>query len=254
MPNIPSLARPGIEGIFVMRSRQMSAKNGLPCKNCGGIDWTKDGKCRKCKSERDRLYRNSNPEKVRARKKKYRDENPEKVRVGYRRWIENNRDRVREVSRVWANNNRDRLKDNHARWMAKPENKIKTSEYRKQKRIDRKDAERLYARRWREQNRDRSIAACHRHRAKKKGGGGSYTQKEWMALVAATGNKCLCCGRSDVKLTADHIIPVSLGGSSYIDNIQPLCQGCNSRKGARTIDYRENGMYKQLSFLSGTVL
>jgi 5-methylcytosine-specific restriction endonuclease McrA len=39
-------------------------------------------------------------------------------------------------------------------------------------------------------------------------------------------------------LTADHIVPVELGGSSYISNIQPLCQTCNSSKGIRIIDYR----------------
>ena len=68
--------------------------------------------------------------------------------------------------------------------------------------------------------------------------GGSYTLEEWKALLNFCGNKCLCCGRGDVELHADHIIPVAKGGTSNIDNIQPLCASCNSRKGAKTIDYR----------------
>lgn len=39
-------------------------------------------------------------------------------------------------------------------------------------------------------------------------------------------------------MTMDHVIPLVIGGPHHPDNIQPLCQRCNSRKGARVIDYR----------------
>jgi len=79
--------------------------------------------------------------------------------------------------------------------------------------------------------------ASHRRRAIIKNAG-SYTAEEWNDLLARYNYTCLCCGRVDRPLTADHVIPLSLGGSNSIDNIQPLCQRCNSTKGIRYIDYR----------------
>lgn len=80
-----------------------------------------------------------------------------------------------------------------------------------------------------------------RRRTKKSTAGGSYSPDEWLRLCAKYENRCLCCGRTDVKLTADHVIPVSAGGTSDIDNIQPLCMFCNQSKGSTTIDYRTRG-------------
>jgi len=42
----------------------------------------------------------------------------------------------------------------------------------------------------------------------------------------------LHCGALD-GLTLDHIVPWSIGGSDAADNLQTLCQPCNSKKGAR---------------------
>lgn len=69
---------------------------------------------------------------------------------------------------------------------------------------------------------------------------GRHSPEDWEALKTATGNKCLCCGASgdDVELTRDHVVPLSKGGTDDISNIQPLCASCNSKKRARTIDYR----------------
>lgn len=69
---------------------------------------------------------------------------------------------------------------------------------------------------------------------------GEFSQDEWRALKARCHYTCLCCGRREpeIVLTADHVVPLSCGGANDIMNIQPLCKSCNSRKGARTIDYR----------------
>ncbi len=90
--------------------------------------------------------------------------------------------------------------------------------------------------------------ACNRHvfaqrrRARLKAVGGSYSLAEWTALVAKY-DRCPMCLRAwgeirrtsssaDV-ITADHIVPISRGGTNTIENIQPLCFSCNSKKGAK---------------------
>jgi hypothetical protein len=42
--------------------------------------------------------------------------------------------------------------------------------------------------------------------------------------------RCRICKSSGVKLEVDHILPVSLGGSNDMDNLQALCVPCNRGK------------------------
>jgi 5-methylcytosine-specific restriction endonuclease McrA len=80
-----------------------------------------------------------------------------------------------------------------------------------------------------------------KRRAHKKQAGGSYTLEEWNELKARYSYACLSCGRCEpeIKLEADHVIPLTKDGSNNLDNIQPLCRSCNSRKHNKIIDYRK---------------
>lgn len=52
-----------------------------------------------------------------------------------------------------------------------------------------------------------------------------------VAVWRRDGGRCVQCG-SAADLEYDHVIPVALGGSSTVRNLQLLCEPCNRSKGA----------------------
>lgn len=59
-------------------------------------------------------------------------------------------------------------------------------------------------------------------------------------VLERDGRRCQICGASpatDVtaKLHVDHIVPVSRGGASTMDNLQTLCEACNLGKSNRIL-------------------
>jgi len=46
--------------------------------------------------------------------------------------------------------------------------------------------------------------------------------------------KCVYCGRSDLPLTIDHVIPKARGGTDSWENLVSACTRCNNKKGDRT--------------------
>ena len=79
---------------------------------------------------------------------------------------------------------------------------------------------------------ERKLFLNARRRARIRGAIGSFTFGEWELLKKQYGYCCPCCSKCEpeIKLEIDHIIPLSKGGSNYIENIQPLCGSCNSKK------------------------
>jgi len=80
----------------------------------------------------------------------------------------------------------------------------------------------------------------HSERAKTFGLSNNFTEQEWELLLENSDKACACCKKpfAEIVISADHVIPLSCGGTNTIDNIQILCKTCNTKKNAKAIDYR----------------
>lgn len=168
--------------------------------------WTKFNNSPKKKAY-DKKWNEENPEKVRAKKRKWESKNPNKIKAQSQRYYEKHKDDILASQRERA-------------WR-------KTEKGKKQRK------------KWVEENKEKIIVANRNRKARIKEAEGSFTLEEWERLKKHYGNKCLCCGDTEKKLTMDHVVPIKLGGTNFISNIQPLCGSCNSSKGATIKDYRK---------------
>lgn len=55
-------------------------------------------------------------------------------------------------------------------------------------------------------------------------------------ILRRDNHKCQYCGRSDLPLTIDHVIPKSKGGQDTWENLVAACIKCNNKKGDRTLE------------------
>lgn len=62
------------------------------------------------------------------------------------------------------------------------------------------------------------------------------SQHKRLAIYLRDGLACAYCGKSaNVKLTLDHLLPYSLGGSNKETNLVTCCLNCNSARGNRPV-------------------
>ena len=173
-----------------------------------------DKKCSKCQeiknvelfNKRGKYFRElcksceSKRHKEWREKTNHYEKNKEKFKEESRKRYNNNKERENKRCGEWKKNNREKIN----KWLSEPINRIKEN-FRKYKR---------------------------------RGAIGKVKYSDWVDLCNKYENKCLCCGSKKDKLTIDHVIPLILGGTNTIENIQPLCGSCNSKKGIKTTDYR----------------
>lgn len=105
--------------------------------------------------------------------------------------------------------------------------------------------------RWRARHPDAAREQSRKDAHKKRNSGrdlAEHLPDEYRRLAMyVCGHKCLACGSDDA--TIDHVIPLSRGGKNDLDNLQVLCFSCNSRKHAKSTDFRSHEMIFGLSIV-----
>lgn len=149
-----------------------------------------------------------------------------------KKWAKNNPDKRKEIANKYAKKNKhkqDAWRDQHKDSV----NKSKREYYQRNK-----DGVRQAIKNWFSRNNGKTQEYKRNRRARILNAKGTITDKEWKELCDRYGNRCLSCGATNVKLTLDHVVPLSSGGAHTIENAQPLCLPCNLSKARKTIDYR----------------
>lgn len=206
-------------------------------------------RCLKCRNEYQRAYIEANREKVLENKRRWNKENPEKHRQHNKKYRNTHLEIVSAKDRIWKALNLDKIhawysansasvKARNKKWHA--DNPDKAKQLRRNWMENNREKERANSRKWKSENPDKVREGLLVRRARKLGAGGKITANEWNALKELYSFTCLCCKRQEpeIKLTVDHVVPLSVGGTNTIDNAQPLCLSCNCSKGTKTIDYR----------------
>ena len=87
-------------------------------------------------------------------------------------------------------------------------------------------------REWRRNN--PAKASNHNLRRRNRTATGRLLERDWERACRRLSGRCFYCGVT-AKLTIDHVIPLSRGGTHTIGNVVPSCLPCNLRKGTRFV-------------------
>jgi 5-methylcytosine-specific restriction endonuclease McrA len=180
-------------------------------------------KCKACDRARTQKYRREHleqyaqyekgranlPHRVEARRK-YQEEHKEEISEYKKRWAEENEANVSASKRKYYELHRDEVIARSKQWGEENPEEVRQAKANNSR----------------------------KRRAAKHASSGNFTAEEFLALCERYGIRCLACGDAEALLEADHIVPLTRGGTDDIDNIQPLCGTCNRKNFVSIVDYR----------------
>lgn len=137
---------------------------------------------------------------------------------------------VKIKTKEWLNNNREKNSEScKKRYAANPELYKARARIWFQNNSERKTkTDRNY-----QINNPHVYRATQQRRKIRKTKNGEYkiSPKEWNKIYSSS---CVYCG-SKKRISVDHVIPISRGGTHGIGNLVSACLSCNTSKGAKTI-------------------
>ena len=199
------------------------------CSKCG--EWKvastvnfykkKDGKyglnsrCKKCRAEYKKQYRENNKDKIAEYKKQYYENNKEKLAEQHKQYYENNKDKILEYSKQYRENNKDKI----AEYFATPQGQASRFNNSVKRRL-------------REQSQGKGI-----------------TKEQWLECMKFFGFRCAYSGQvlSNDTRSLDHIVPLNQGGEHEIFNLAPMYRPYNSSKQDKDLLewYKEQNFYSE---------
>ena len=193
---------------------------GRPCKY-GHVDerLVSNGNCVTCDMAACSQQYRKHREKRLAQQATYRVLNADKRLAANRAYMAANREALRLKSSKFYHENRPEVLRRRRELNQQPERKLIKAQQDK-----------AYAK----ANRPLRTVIGRRYRARLHSADGNHTLEQIRDLLERQKYRCIGCGKSIRKgFHADHIVPLILGGSNDISNIQLLCPRCNTSKGGK---------------------
>jgi 5-methylcytosine-specific restriction endonuclease McrA len=186
-----------------------------------------------CKACRARVgaWAIANPEACKASRDAHAEQNNQRASD----WYYDNYERALATRKIWRDENMtpERSRVYQETWLSKPENKAKARAWVSAWMKAHPEKMRESYKRWYVENQSTlRFLADRRRRAY---GASDFTFEDWLVILEVFGHACAYCLRGDVKLTMDHVTPLSKGGEHTAENIVPACKSCNSKKNNRPI-------------------
>ena len=217
--------------MFDIKIKGIRSKN-ITCKRCGKEvkrTATRQLYCKECSKIRDNLskakWAKNNKQYTINYRKNYRIKNKKSIKEKAKIYKRNNKEKVKKQARILGREYYERNKEKIAK-----KNKLNKDKRNKSRRIYRKNNPiKTRQMKWKRRARENSIIH-------------DFSNKEWLQKLKNTFGVCPKCNKyvGIWKLTLDHIYPISRAYKDYlktgvkriytIDDVQPLCRGCNGGK------------------------
>lgn len=196
------------------------------------------GYCRSCARASTKAWDEANPTLKAARSARHHRANPErrrKMRERLDRWARENPERAKASGKArwkrYVERHPDRVKAFYARFARSPKGKAAQKRHRETPTA--RERHKLRQRVRRRMLKVQVLDAAGRVGATRE----AFTVEDWRHVLGAFVGACAYCGRADVKLEMDHVIPVAAEGvvAHRRGNIVPACRSCNASKKDRPL-------------------
>jgi hypothetical protein len=191
--------------------------------------------CKDCYKKQSKEYRDETTERARQYGNQYRQEHKEEVNERHRRHYQEHKERINERQKQYNKEHREGILK-YSKQYSK-EHKEEIAERMKRYNEEHKEERQHSRKQYRKTPHGKMVVRVHNHRrrALKRNLGGSHTAQELKDQMNRQKSKCFYCKKKinkNDKWHADHIVPLSKGGTDNIENIVIACPTCNLRKHA----------------------